>query len=134
MPTGKLEMTINLGWQFCRVVLPLMLPLAILLSLLQTLVASYSKNFREAQTALGLLQLVPMLPSIALVIAPIKIVTWMYAVPMLGQQVAIMRLLRGEEVSASQSLLNIASTIIAVLLVWLVTKRVYDSERLAVAG
>ena len=134
MPTQKLEMSVNLGWQFCRVVLPVMLPLVVLLSILQTLVAAYSKNFREAQTALGLLQLVPMVPSIALVIAPIKIVTWMYAVPLLGQQVTIMRMLRGEPVGAEQVLVCIGCTLAAAVLVWLAARRVYESERLAVAG
>jgi sodium transport system permease protein len=134
MPTEKLEMNVNLGWQFCRVVLPVMVPLVILLSILQTLVAAYSKNFREAQTALGLLQLLPMIPSIALVIAPIKVVTWMYAVPLLGQQLTIMRMLRGELVTAQQQLLCMACTLLAAGLVWLVAKRVYGSERLAVAG
>jgi sodium transport system permease protein len=127
-------MTVNLGWQFCRVVLPIMLPLVILLSILQTLVAAYSKNFREAQTALGLLQLLPMIPSIALVIAPIKVVTWMYAVPLLGQQLTIMRMLRGEAVTPQQQLLCVVCTLAAAGLVWLVAKRVYGSERLAVSA
>jgi sodium transport system permease protein len=134
MPTEKLEMNVNLGWQFCRVVLPAMLPLVILLSILQTLVAAYSKNFREAQTALGLLQLLPMIPSIALVIAPIKVVTWMYSVPLLGQQLTIMRMLRGEVVTAPQALLSMACTLVASALVWVVAKRVYESERLAISA
>jgi sodium transport system permease protein len=134
MPTGKLELTVNLGWQFCRVVLPMMLPLVMLLSVLQTLVAAHSRNFREAQTALGLLQLLPMIPSIGLVIAPIKIVTWMYAIPLIGQQLTIMRTLRGEAVSTGQLLLCVGCTLLATVLVWLMTRRVYESERLAVAG
>jgi sodium transport system permease protein len=134
MPTDKLDLNINLGWQFCRVVLPVMLPLVILLAILQTLVAASSKNFREAQTALGLLQLLPMIPSIALVIAPVKVLTWMYTIPLLGQQLTIMRMLRGEAVSSGQALLSIACTLVVAALVWLIAKRVYESEKLAVAS
>jgi sodium transport system permease protein len=134
MPTTRLNLSVNLGWDFCRVVLPVMAALVLLIAVLQTLVASFSRNFREAQTALGLLQLFPMIPSIALVVAPVKVVTWMYAVPLVGQQLAIMRALRGEVVTLPQVLLCIAATLAAALLLWWPARRVYESERLAIAG
>lgn len=134
MPTGRLEMSVNLGWSFCLAVLPVMVPLVMLLSLLQTLVAAFSKSFREAQTALGLLQLLPMLTSVALVIAPLKSATWMYAVPLLGQQLTIMRSLRAEPVTAEQLLICIVTTCAACWLAWLLTLRTYSSERLAISG
>ena len=43
---------------------------------------------------------VPLIPSIVLSVLPVKAQLWMYAVPLLGQQLAIMRLLRGEPLSA----------------------------------
>ena len=41
---------------------PVMLPLVLFVSALQTFVAAFAKTFREAQTQLGLLQLVPVVP------------------------------------------------------------------------
>jgi sodium transport system permease protein len=134
LPTDRLGLTLDLGWHFVSVVLPAMLPLVLLLSILQTLVAAFARSFREAQTHLGLLQLVPMVPSILLIALPFKTQLWMFAVPLLGQQLTIMRLLRGELITPLQVLICATTTLLAALLVFLVARRVYDSERLAISA
>jgi sodium transport system permease protein len=58
----------------------------------------------------------------------------MYAVPLMGQQVAITRLLRGDPIATSQLLLCFVCTAAAALLVYLVTAQVYRSERLAISA
>jgi sodium transport system permease protein len=133
LPTDRLGMTLELGWRFAAVVLPLMVPLVLLISILQTLVAAFARSFREAQTQLGLLQLLPMIPSMLLVVMPFKTQLWMFAVPLLAQQLTIMRLLRGELVTPLQVLICAATTLLSALLVFLVARRVYDSERLAIS-
>jgi sodium transport system permease protein len=133
LPTDELGMTINLGLAFTSRVLPVMLPLVLLLAVLQTLVAAFAKSFREAQTYLSLMQLVPMVPSMLLVLMPFKQQLWMYAVPLLGQQLTIMRLLRGEPVTLPQSALCFAATLLAAWLLYQLARRSYDSERLAIS-
>jgi sodium transport system permease protein len=133
MPTEQLGMTLDLGLRFILPVLPVMLPLIFLLSVLQTLVAAYAKNFREAQTYLGLLQLVPMIPSMMLSLMPIKPALWMYATPLVGQQLVITRLLRGESVAAAQLVLCFVVTLLAGWLLYQLTRRLYEQERLAVS-
>jgi len=80
----------------------MMLPLVVLLAALQTLVAAFSKSYREAQTYLSILMLVPVLPSVLLSAMPVKTVDWMYAVPLLSQQVGITELLLGGTVTLAQ--------------------------------
>ncbi|MDA3912741.1 ABC transporter permease, partial [Oleiagrimonas sp.] len=63
VPTEKLGMALDLGPTFAVTVLVLMLPLVALLSVLQTLVAAFAKSYREAQTYLSILMIVPVLPS-----------------------------------------------------------------------
>ena len=133
LPSGRLEFSLQLGWHFAGVALATMLPLVLLLSILQTLVAAFAKNFREAQTHLGLLQLLPMIPSILLVVAPFKTQLWMFTVPLLGQQLTVMRLMRGEVVSVTQVLVCIVCTLLAAWVAFVIAKRIYDTERLAIS-
>ncbi|MGA7297100.1 MAG: ABC transporter permease [Rhodanobacteraceae bacterium] len=134
IPTEKLGMTLNLDLRFAAEVLLLMLPLVALLAILQTLVSAFAKSYREAQTYLGILMLVPALPSVVLSVAPVKTAQWMYAVPLLAQQVGITDLLRGNPVAAADIGLALVSGLAAALLVALVTARVYQSERLAISA
>jgi sodium transport system permease protein len=134
LPLQKIGMTLTLGARFVALTLFVMLPLAAMLAALQTLVAAFAKSYREAQTYLGLLNLVPIIPTLLLTILPIKTQTWMYAVPLLGQQVTILRLMRGDPVADSALLLCFACTTVAALLAALVTAKIYHSERLAISA
>jgi sodium transport system permease protein len=134
IPTEKLGMELDLGWHFAGIVLLLMLPLVLLLASLQTLVAAFAKSYREAQTYISLLMLVPMIPSALLAFLPIKAQPWMYAVPLLGQNLGIMQQLRGDGVATEQLVLCLAGTLAAALVAVGVTAQLYRSERLAISG
>lgn len=134
VPAEKLGMELDLGPRFAARVLLLMLPLVALLGALQSLVAAFAKSYREAQTYLSLLLLVPAVPSMLLATLPIKAQPWMYAVPLLGQHLGIVRLLRGEALGGRPLGLCLAGTLAAAVLAVLATARVYRSERLAISG
>ena len=133
MPTEQLGMSLALGPHFFAIALPVLVPLVLLLCIGQILIAAFARSVREAQTYLGLAQLVPLIPSIVLSVLPVKAQLWMYAVPLLGQQLTIMRLLRAEPVPALALSLSALVTLLAATAVFLLTRRVYDSERLAIA-
>ena len=76
---------------------------------------------------------VPVIPTLLLSVFPIKAQTWMYAVPLMGQQVAITRLMRGDPVTPAQLGLCFACSAIAAVLIYLITAQVYRSERLAIS-
>lgn len=134
LPADKMGMTLNLGFAFAGQVLLLMLPLVLLLAALQTLVAGFAKSYREAQTYLSMLMIVPIVPSALLTFMQVKIADWMYAVPLLGQQVGITQLLRGSAVGMSNIVVCLVSGFVVALLVTLVTVWVYRSERLAISA
>jgi len=77
---------------------------------------------------------VPVIPTMLMSIVPIKTQTWMYAVPLMGQQVSMLRLLRGDPVADSSLVLCFATTTLAVMLAGVVTARIYQSERLAISA
>jgi len=134
LPTEKIGMTLTLGTRFIACTIFVMLPLALLLATLQTLVAGFAKSYREAQTYVSLLMFVPVIPTLMLSVMPFKTVFWMYAVPLMGQQVIITRLLRGDFVPTSGLLVSFACTTLAALLVYALALRVYHSERLAISA
>jgi len=134
LPTGKLGMALQIGPRFALLTLIVMLPLVFLLASLQTLAAAFAKSYREAQTYLSLLMFVPIVPTLMMSLFPFKTQTWMYGVPLVGQQVTITRLMRGDPVTATEIVLCFAATTALAVLVYLVTARVYRSERLAISA
>ena len=134
MPTERIGMVLQIGPRFLASTLFVMLPLAMLLASLQTMVAAFARSYREAQTYLSLLMFVPVIPTLMLSILPIKAKLWMFAVPLMGQQVAISRLLRGDAVAPGALLLCFVCTAAAALIVYFVTSRIYHSERLAISA
>jgi sodium transport system permease protein len=134
IPTEKIGMELDLGIHFAAFVLLLMLPLVLLMAVLQSMVAAFAKSYREAQTYLSLLMLVPLIPSALLSFMPVKAQAWMYTVPLLSQNLGIMQLLRGDEVTGQQIMLSLAGTLAAALIATLATMQLYRSERLAISA
>jgi sodium transport system permease protein len=134
LPTEKVGMTLAIGPRFIACTILVMLPLAALSAALQTLVAAFARSFREAQTYLSLLMLVPIIPTLILSLLPFKVQLWMYAVPLMGQQIVITRLMRGDTVSDAALAACFVCTALAALIAWAITARIYESERLAISA
>jgi sodium transport system permease protein len=133
LPTEKLGMTLQIGPRFALLTMLVMVPLVFLIATLQTLAAAFAKSFREAQTYLSLLMFVPAVPTMLLSLFPVKTETWMYAVPLMGQQITITRLMRGDLVTAQQLGLCFVCTALAALVVYALTAAIYRGERLAIS-
>jgi len=134
LPVEKLDIVLDIGPRFAAWVLLLMAPLALLLATLQTLVSAFAKSYREAQTYLSILMLLPVIPSLLLAVMPLQPRPWMYAVPLLGQQLGIMDLVRGEGVGLVPLLAVLLGTSLAAVLAFVLTRWLYASERLAVSA
>jgi sodium transport system permease protein len=133
LPTERLGMSLEIGFHFGWTVLLVMLPLVVLIATLQTLAAAFAKSFREAQTYLSLLMFVPAVPTMMLSLFPVKTEMWMYAVPLMGQQITITRLMRGDDVAPFELGLCFACTALAALVVYVLTVAIYRGERLAIS-
>ncbi len=62
------------------------LPMILLASSLQMIIATFTRSFKEAQTYVAFLPLIPALPGIGLAFAPIKPSLWAMLIPTFGQQ------------------------------------------------
>jgi sodium transport system permease protein len=132
LATQQPGLSLNLGPRIVVTILPIMMPLVLLIVITQMVVSAFAKTYREAQTYLGLLQLLPVIPSILLSVMPITPRLWMYSIPLIGQQLTLMRLLRGESIAAAPLILSTVMTIVALVALFIVAQRIYQSERLAI--
>ncbi len=134
IPLEKLGMKVDFGSALVLRVGLLMVPLVMCFAALQTVVAAYAKSYREAQTYLSLLMLLPMIPSVILMVSPMRAEDWNSAVPLLSQNLLVMSLARGEPVELLRFALSFGTTLaLAATLVW-VAVRIYHREQLAVSA
>lgn len=133
IPLEKLGMKVDFGPSLILRSGLLMLPLVMCFGALQTLVAAYAKSYREAQTWLSMLMLLPMIPSVVLMMSPQRPGLWAMAVPLLSQNVLVMELARGEVVSLLRFALSFSSSLLLAAMLIMVTVRIYRREQLAVA-
>jgi sodium transport system permease protein len=80
--------------------LALVLPLALLLSAMVLFASTFARSFKEAQSYLGMLMLMPMLPGIISTLYPLSQRPWLAPVPILGQYALAADVLGGKPPSA----------------------------------
>jgi len=134
VPTGKLGITIVLGAREGLLLFLITAPIALVGAALQVMLAAFSKSYREAQTYLSLLVLLPALPSMIMAVNPIKAQEWMYAVPLLSHQLLIEQAVKGDVVETGHLLTSMLVTLlVAAVFAWMAS-RLYHRERLAISA
>lgn len=134
IPAELIGSALSLSLTTALQILLLVLPIALLAAAAQTVVAALAKTFREAQTYLQFLILIPAIPSMVLVLNPLKPALWMYWTPLFGQSALINGLVRGEAVPASAAAGSVVTTLLLAIVFVAIAVRQYRSERLAVSG
>ena len=111
-----------------------LVPIVLLGTALLTLIAAASKSVKEAQSYMSVLMLLPLIPTLVLLVNPIKNQLWQFAVPFLAQNQLIMKLLRAETVSAQEWALYLLAGFGIGALLWAIAARLYHRERLAISA
>lgn len=133
VPVDALGINLRLSAQVSLLIALVVAPVALLAASSQTVVASGARSFREAQTYLQFLVLLPAVPSVLLAVNPMKPELWMYATPMFSQSVLINELVRGDAVSLPHLLVSMLTTVLlALALAWIAVK-LYQRERIALS-
>jgi sodium transport system permease protein len=126
----RLGMSVNFGpWTAVRVVLAC-LPLVPVGASLMTIVAAFTRSYREAQTWLGLVLLVPTLPLVFASVLGLRPQLATMAVPSLGQHFLITSLLRDEPLPGSYVALSVVATLALAALLMALAGRLYGREAL----
>jgi sodium transport system permease protein len=129
MPLQEMGVRFRFGPHTALGALAAALPMAFLASSMQILIASFARSFKEAQSYLGLLIMVPMLPGILTVVYPITSQFWMAPIPMLGQHVLLHDVLGGKEPGVPAFVLAAVSAVAASLVFVFLTTRLFRKEK-----
>jgi sodium transport system permease protein len=134
MPVGAFGMDLTLGLTTLLKILLVISPVAILAAALLTLLASFAKSYREAQSYMGLVILIPMIPSLIFMANPIKAEAWMMSVPLFSQNILIGEIIRGETVALSWYAMSVVSTLMIGLALAVLAATLYNRPRLIFSG
>lgn len=105
------------------------LPMILLASGLQIVIATFTHSFKEAQTYLAILPLIAGLPGAFLTFLSVKATVWTMLIPAFGQSFLINQVMRGEPTSLANILTSAISTLaLSLILIWIAV-RLYQSER-----
>jgi sodium transport system permease protein len=134
MPVGAFGMDLTLGLGTLLKILLVISPVAILAAAMLTLLASFAKSYREAQSYMGLVILIPMIPSLIFMANPIKAETWMMLVPLFSQNILIGEFIRAESVPLAWYTLSIGCTLVIGLALAVVAANLYNRPKLIFSG
>jgi sodium transport system permease protein len=115
-------------------ILLILVPMLLIGTTLLTLISASVKSVKEAQSYMSILMLAPMVPTIILMVNPVKNQLWMFTVPFLAQNQMIMKVLRQEVSSALEWATYFGAGLGLGLLLWLVAARLYHREKLAISA
>ena len=134
MPVGAFGMDLTLSLGALLKILLVVSPVAILAAALLTLLAAFAKSYREAQSYMGLVILIPMIPSLIFMANPIRAEAWMMNVPLFSQNILIGEIIREERVALSWYALSFASTLVIGLALAVLAANLYNRPRLIFSG
>jgi sodium transport system permease protein len=128
IPLEVVGMTANFGPDVAVGVWTGTLPIVLLGAAVLTIVASFTRSYKEAQTWIGIVMLVPTLPILVAGIMNVKASLPLMLIPSMSQHLIIQGLLRGEPLPVHYLVVSAASTLaVGVMLTW-VAGRLYRRE------
>ncbi|PZP63744.1 MAG: sodium ABC transporter permease [Pseudoxanthomonas spadix] len=131
-PTVGRQMAVS--FSTIALLLLILMPMVFIGTTLLTYLSATAKSMKEAQSHMSWLMLLPMLPSIVLMVNPVKTQLWQFAVPFLAQNQLILKVVRGEVVSPAQWGIYLGTSFALAGLMWFLAVRRYRGEQLAISG
>ncbi len=130
MPLVELGMTPNFGPLVVVTAFLLLLPFALVGASLMTMVASFTKSFKEAQTWVSVVLLAPTLPILIVSILMVRPSTALMFIPSLSQHLLLVGLIRNEPINMLHVVVSVGGTLaVGAILTW-VCARLYRREGL----
>lgn len=130
MPLQQLGMTPNFGLPVVFAAFLLLLPFILLGASLMTLVASFTKSYKEAQTWLSVVLIAPTLPILVVSILTLRPKLEFMFVPSLSQHLILVDMVKNEPLNGLHIAISVCSTLVfGALLTW-ACARLYRREGL----
>ena len=130
MPLQELGMTPNFGPLVVLMAFLLLVPFALVGASLMTLVASFTKSFKEAQTWVSVVLLAPTMPILVVSILMVRPSTALMFIPSLSQHLLLVGLIKNEALNWLHVVVSVGGTLaIGAVLTW-ICARLYRREGL----
>ena len=127
-------LVIDVSFAAMAKMLVVLLPMLFIGTALLTFLSAAAKSMKEAQSHMMWLMLLPMIPTIALLVNPLKEQPWQYAVPFLAQNQMLLKVIRGEFVPMQTWGIYLGAGIGLAAVLWIAAVHRYHQERLAISG
>jgi sodium transport system permease protein len=127
LPLSQLGLRFRFDVDDFALLLAAALPLCPLAAAIELYLSTFARSFKEAQTYMGLLVLVPMMPGVLSLVRPFTAATWMYPLPFVGHHALLAGVLGGRPVEPLGLALSALSSLGIAL--WLVARAAKLLER-----
>ncbi|HEX3396609.1 MAG TPA: ABC transporter permease [Steroidobacteraceae bacterium] len=128
VPLERIGMSANLGFNTALIFFGICLPFVPLGATLMTLVASFTRTYREAQTYLTTVLLVPTLPIAFASIYSLKTKSSLMVIPSLSQHLLMTSVLKDEPILLPDVLVSAAASLGLALILFVLTARHWRRE------
>lgn len=133
LPLEEIGLSWRVSWASLFLVWLASVPLSLFAAGLQIAFAMNAKSFKEAQSVLSFMILLPLIPGIVVSTLDLKTATWMYAVPMLSNQTLLKETAKGAELGLGPFALTFLCSAVAALLAVAFASWRMKSERYVLA-
>ncbi|MCG8370993.1 MAG: ABC transporter permease [Proteobacteria bacterium] len=130
MPLEQLGMTPNFGIPVVLSALLIFLPFILVGAAAMTLVASFTKSYREAQTWLSVVLIAPTLPILIVSILTLRPRTEFMFIPALSQHLLLVDMVKNEPLDPLHVAISVIGTLLIGVLLTLACARLYRREGL----
>jgi len=130
VPLEELGMTPNFGPLEALEAFVLLAPFTLLGASLMTMVASFTKSYKEAQTWVSVILLAPTLPILIVSILMVRSSTELMFIPSLSQHLLLVSIIKNETLALADVAISVTSTLVLGVLLMLLCARLYRREGL----
>ncbi len=128
VPLDEIGLQFNVTLPQIMLMIAATLPLAFLATSMQLLLGIFARSFKDAQSYIGFLTLLPVVPSMIMMFNPVATKTWMFAIPMLGQHLLLVDVLGGKSVPLIGYLFSAMTCLVLGMAFVLITARLFKRE------
>jgi sodium transport system permease protein len=130
MPLEQLGMTPNFGPPVVLAAFGILAPFILLGAALMTLVASFTKSYKEAQTWLSVVLIAPTLPILIVSILTVRPRLEFMYIPSLSQHLLLVHMIKNEPLQLLDVAISVSSTLAIGALLTFICARLYRRESL----
>ena len=130
LPIEEIGLSFEISTKQALALLMVSLPVPYIAASLQILLGLFAKSFKDAQSYIGILVILPMVPVIIRQFMPFVTEPWMAGIPIFAQSVLMMDVLAGSGYSFLSLGMALISGFVASALLCLVAARLLTTERM----